>query len=277
MHTMVAQDLRKAGQTHHFFIAAMFNASPKPNPILLLKFYKLQGNSMWDPKHQEQQCQNPSKKKELLQNCFIIQDNQESTIFIIMKYCLLFFSQDMEPIKSVDIDKVLNSGLEHLNCFVRDFSAGFLLSAVLCPDQAQYGKYTNQYVGSTRTDINVAIIRCSYTAKDAGALLCTSVPKNSCLFRNEQVRSIFEYAPNNLIAHISPTDLVILVNWQVMQLIQDPQSGNHNKVWFQSLPGFDSVLFPFLVVSGRESFNLINLKDGRMQKLILAPCKNHGP
>ena len=77
-----------------------------------------------------------------------------------MKYCLLFYSQDMEPIKSVDIDKVLNGGLEHLNCFVQDFSAGFLLSAVLCPDQGQFSKYTNQYVGNTRTDINVAIIRC---------------------------------------------------------------------------------------------------------------------
>ena len=79
---------------------------------------------------------------------------------------------------------------------------------------------------------------------------------------------MFEYAPNQMVAHVSPTDLLVIIDWEVTAYIHDQQTGNHYKTWFAPLPDFDVDTFPFLVVSGRESFNLINLKEKYMQKLI---------
>ena len=39
MHTMIAPD-RRTSKKFKYFIAAMFNASPTPNPVVLLKFGK---------------------------------------------------------------------------------------------------------------------------------------------------------------------------------------------------------------------------------------------
>ena len=73
-----------------------------------------------------------------------------------------------------------------------------------------------------------------------------------------------------------PVDLLLLDNWQVTGYITDSQKGNLYKTWIAPLPDFDLDTFPFLVVSGRESFNLVNLKVRQMQILVQAPCKNHG-
>ena len=48
-----------------------------------------------------------------------------------MKYCLLFLDKNMDLIKSIDIEKVVDNSLEHFNSFVRDYTDGFLMSGVL--------------------------------------------------------------------------------------------------------------------------------------------------
>ena len=57
-------------------------------------------------------------------------------------------------------------------------------------------------------------------------------------------------------------------DYQVVKRIQESNVGNNDKYWFCALPGFNEVEFPFIVVSGFESFNLVNVKTGNMQILI---------
>ena len=40
------------------------------------------------------------------------------------------------------------------------------------------------------------------------------------------------------------------------------------------MPNFDEQTFPFMICSGREIFNLVNVRDFTMQPLIQAPCIN---
>ena len=40
------------------------------------------------------------------------------------------------------------------------------------------------------------------------------------------------------------------------------------------MPGFDEKTFPFVISSGREFFNILNVRDYKMQALIRAPCMN---
>ena len=130
-----------------------------------------------------------------------------------MRYCILFLDENMELIKSIDIEKVIDNSLEHFNSFVRSYTDGFLMSCVLSSNHISQKLYKNEYIGNTRSNINCAIIRCQITQKDSRNLQINDLPQNSCLLKNEQVRSLFEYAPNQLIAHISPTDLLIIINW----------------------------------------------------------------
>ena len=87
-----------------------------------------------------------------------------------MKYCLLFLDENMDLIKSIDIEKVMDNSLEHFNSFVRDYTDGFLMSCVLSSNQASQKQYKNEFIGNTRSNINCAIIRCQITQKDSGNL-----------------------------------------------------------------------------------------------------------
>ena len=82
--------------------------------------------------------------------------------------------------------------------------------------------------------------------------------------KNEGVETIFEYFPDKLILHVNPKDLLLTVDWQVVKRITEQSPGNGQKYWMCKMPGFDEKEFPFIVVSGRESFNLINVKTAYM-------------
>ena len=72
-----------------------------------------------------------------------------------------------------------------------------------------------------------------------------------------------------------PTDLLIVENWIKKQIIPEDNVNNTSKQWFSKFPGFEEKSFPFLVCSGKESFNLINVDLGLSQELIQATGNNH--
>ena len=50
---------------------------------------------------------------------------------------------------------------------------------------------------------------------------------------------------------------------------------NRMKQWLCPMPGFDAEEFPFIISSGMESFNIVNLKTCFMQALIDTPATYH--
>jgi len=95
------------------------------------------------------------------------------------------------------------------------------------------------------------------------------------LLKNEKVESICEFAINRLVLGIFPRDLIVTQNWQVAHIIKDQNLANSLKHWISPLPGFDKDSFPFLLCSGRKSFNLVNVKNRSMQVLIDSPAVHH--
>ena len=80
----------------------------------------------------------------------------------------------------------------------------------------------------------------------------------------EIVRAVLEFAPDKMLLHIRPIDLLVTHNWEVVSRIEDPNVGNTQKFWFCELPNFNAETFPFVLVTGRESFNLLNVKTSAM-------------
>ena len=71
-----------------------------------------------------------------------------------------------------------------------------------------------------------------------------------------------------------PKDLMIIDDWTVLHTIVDPVSGNTEKFWLSPLPSFDLQTFPFVVSSGNNTFNVVNVKTGDMSVLINGSALN---
>ena len=101
-----------------------------------------------------------------------------------------------------------------------------------------------------------------------------SIETDSVVIKDdEKVEAILEYAENKMILSLS-TDMVLLRNWQVVKVLNKLSQGNFNKHYLMPAPEFDEKTFPFIISSGREFFNIINVRDYKMQALIHAPCIN---
>ena len=70
---------------------------------------------------------------------------------------------------------------------------------------------------------------------------------------------------------------MVIDDWTVLHTIVDPVPGNNTKDWLSLLPSFDVETFPFVVSSGKNTFNLVNVKTGDMSVLISGSAWNrHG-
>ena len=66
-------------------------------------------------------------------------------------------------------------------------------------------------------------------------------------------------------------------DWQTVRLIKAVHSGNMNKDYYEPLPQFDSLKFPFVMCSGYEHFSLINVLKCKTQVFIIASSPCIGP
>ena len=79
-----------------------------------------------------------------------------------------------------------------------------------------------------------------------------------------------EYRPNKMVIYAQPTHLFIVHNWKVLKRIEDDDSKNIAKFFISPIPNFDETTFPFIVMSGESSFNILNVQDGHIEPLIQA-------
>ena len=92
--------------------------------------------------------------------------------------------------------------------------------------------------------------------------------QQSVLVFNEVMWAVCENKENCFVVSLAPRDIMIITNWTVQHVILDPEEGNGYKCFLQVLPGFNQ---DYVLASGYETTNLINVKRGTMQQLIKAP------
>ena len=63
--------------------------------------------------------------------------------------------------------------------------------------------------------------------------------------------AILEYAPEHLIMTIRPSDLLIVADWEVKQIIESIHLSNNQKFLLMLFPGFNEESFPFVICSGK--------------------------
>ena len=101
-------------------------------------------------------------------------------------------------------------------------------------------------------------------------LTATDIENESMLFKNESCLAICEYAPNKMVIYGRVVHLFIIHDWEFVMKIEDDDFKNTNKYFINPIQNFDEKTFPFLVMSGESSFNILNVQDGHMEPLINA-------
>lgn len=99
------------------------------------------------------------------------------------------------------------------------------------------------------------------------------ITSRSMLIRNECVDSVYEFKEDNLLVYVRP-DFLVIKDWQVIHEVADPVPNNTEKYWQSPLPSFHPDAFPFLVSSGKETFNLLNVQTGLMEVLVEGSARN---
>ena len=125
-------------------------------------------------------------------------------------------------------------------------------------DKIYYGNHDegdNSLLMKAELNFETLIFKCDYNEK-------------AMLFKNEYFHSACEFDINCFLISVSNGSLLIVKNWEVTVSLDDSEPGNNEKYWLKPLPFFDSEKFPLLITSGRLSFNLVNIKTGKMDILI---------
>ena len=73
-----------------------------------------------------------------------------------------------------------------------------------------------------------------------------------------------------LISLNNTSDLLLVQDLKETRIITDPETKNYFKYWITPFPGFNLDTFPFLVTAGEKCFSLVNVREGRIEKLINA-------
>jgi hypothetical protein len=99
---------------------------------------------------------------------------------------------------------------------------------------------------------------------------CDDYATDAMLLKGEYVWTIYEFAPNKMMFYSDEDGhlLFIVDNWKVVMTIKEPSSGNGSKDWIRPLPQFDINKYPFLIVAGKETFSLVNIKNGTIEDMI---------
>lgn len=201
-------------------------------------------------------------------------DDTEATskICVVFDETITFLDEALNVLKNMDHTDI-DDDINWMNCFISDITPNHNSYIMACEASPDALKYKSVYNGGNSIENTTFVARCNMNSDD----LTIDLGSNECamLLKKELVNGMLEFAPNKLVMFINPTDLLIANNWQVVNIIKDPRAGNCMKQWLQPLPGFDSEQFPFIVTSGKQSYNLVNLKTYNMQVLIDTPALFH--
>lgn len=120
------------------------------------------------------------------------------------------------------------------------------------------------------------VVKCRFDFEKP-EITCETLKSQSILLRNSGtgVQSLVEFDKNRLVVSLHPKTILLIDNWQLVGNIIDPDPANWDKCWLAPLPDFNFYTFPFVILSGRISYNLLNVRTGEMQVLFNQSGENY--
>ena len=92
--------------------------------------------------------------------------------------------------------------------------------------------------------------------------------EESILFLHEMPMLLLEYAKDKLFVGGYPAHMYLVFDWEVVKFIAEHNPANTFKTYAFPVPDFDVVTNPFIVVLGKASLNILNVKTCQHKSLI---------
>ena len=101
-------------------------------------------------------------------------------------------------------------------------------------------------------------------ASDKNQIILQDPAEKSILCENEQVWSLIEVAKERLVIHLANKDILLTKGWEPTQRVIDPDAGNTEKYHLLPMMDFDAVNFPYVIMSGMSTLNILNVEEASM-------------
>ena len=198
-----------------------------------------------------------------------------------------------------EIDVNIDAWLTEFSPEFEKNSNGYILVSAGVPKDNS--KFVHEYLDKkpnrpNHSKHNSWIARCKLLAEFMGSTLYTpgffnllnvisagpkvellETKENSTLLRKEIVQGVTEYAPGKMIMHVNSTNLYIITDWKNVKHINEP---NVETTEVLAKPNVFLVRHrenTFIIVSGSESFNIVNVKTKEMAPFIsILPASTKG-
>ena len=204
-----------------------------------------------------------------LVNCFLLEGDK--LLLVTTETTTVLSAADFEPLTAHDHKHLIDSAYSEYGksylCKSDHEAKGFLIAfdhAFSIP--ANIRPAHSEARGSLNYDSWVG----RFTFDQAKSeLIRPAGRQESLLLRGELVTALLEFAPNKLLVATATSHVLLLHDWERVRVYADagPQPATG---YLAPLPGFDMEAFPFVAQAGERSINLINLREGSSEPLILA-------
>ena len=121
---------------------------------------------------------------------------------------------------------------------------------------------SNDWTSGNNPGFTSFVSKCTYN-EESMELKVIDMEKSITTFVS-MIEGVAEFPPNGILLHNWCAELLILRDWQVIHHITDPVSGNGRKFWLELMPCFDAEGFPFAICSGNMTYDILNLKTGKL-------------
>ena len=208
----VANDRRKDQTSVLLALAAV---DPHQTAAKLIRL-EVKSDSEWP--HTIHKVKNPTHLEDVLKNTIILENNQ---VLLAFEFGFVILNEELdyvEDIRRSQIDPCVKLIFNIADNLTKD---SFYM-AFKTRDATKF-KYT--YTGTDDPSREAWIVKSKFNTEDLNFEL-TDAEENSLLLKQAYVNSVYEFEAQKLLIHLDPTDLIIVNDMQVKQMIKDSDSGN---------------------------------------------------
>ena len=260
-------DRRKTINDYNTFISIILGPDGYMQTKKLVRFIFNETTKKWKLIHEKVVSGGRYALTEI-RNCSLLDNDQ---IMLVTTEQYMFFNYEFKLLKMSYFKKsaLTWAANPNVSCFVPEFSTtknnGFLI-AFLEVDKEVMNVYK-----PAKTNFNTKyakLLRCQYNSIRE-KLEAPNYETETLLVESQYINQVLEFAKNRMLIVLDMTQLLVVHNWRIVHSFEDPSLQGRRGLWMCPMPYFNIDNFPFIVSSGRESINIINVKTFLIEHLIV--------
>ena len=242
------------------FVAIMFTSDLSENPFKFISFKRLNPRYTWES--EEVNVEKTFKNFTCVRGCYMLEGN---VVFVATMHYMVFFNKELKETCRFSLSDSIRSAdgsdISHMTaCAPSLLKKDFLF---VCSVELVNNDEVQHWILKGGLNVKGRKVTC--------------IMADKLLQTNETINYVMEYAPNKFVAHALPASILVVYKQKVIRRIDDPNLKNSEKNLLMLIPDFNEEKFPFILSTGNETLNLVNLHTSKTQALVKWPIYGIGP